>query len=65
MIVTMLQQSELITCSHTLRQCQQYSAVLHSKYGLQGEDIRAAAIRTMEVRLTNIRQAAKDKDSSG
>ena len=61
----MFQQSELISCTHTLRQCQQYSASLHSKYDLQGEDIRATAIRTMEVRLTNIRQAAKDKDSSG
>ena len=61
----MFQQSELITCTHTLRQCQQYSAQLHSKYGLESEDIRAGAITAMEVRLNNIKQAAKEKDSSG
>ena len=61
----MFQQSELISCTHTLRQCQQYSASLQAKYGLQAEDIKAATIRTMEVRLNKIRQAAKDKDSSG
>ena len=61
----MLQQSELLACTQSLKLCQQYSALLHSKYGREGEDSRAGAIRSMEVRLGNIRQAGKDKESSG
>ena len=61
----LFQQAELTTCSHTLRLSQQYRAALQSQYGLQAGDMRAGAITAMEVRLNNLRQAVKDKDSSG